>query len=289
MSHPAGIVGPVIETYVLPGEGVHPEGITEDPDGFTFYVSSAKQGTVFRGRLGEPSLEVWLPPGADGRDHALGMTVDPHGRLLVCGYTTGYLWAYDTVSGDLVARRKVPVDNSLLNDVCVAGDHIYVTDSSRSVLWRYALKDIGEPEEWIDLGVPGAYLNGIVALHDGATLLVADQGATESLWRIDIQTRDVARLDARVAADGMVVVGDKLYTCDNVEHPDGDVSFYVSEFEVDDAVRRISLVRRWPASKDDTPTTLAYLGGRLLVVNSQFIPGRQGRARTPFTVGTIQP
>jgi hypothetical protein len=117
---------------------------------------------------------------------------------------------------------------------------------------------------------------------------VADQGKTESLWRIDIETREVTRLDTRVAADGMAVVGDMLYTCDNVEQPDGDVCFYVSEFEMDDAVRQISLVRRWPASKDDTPTTLAHLGGRLLVVNSQFIPGREGRARTPFTVGTIQ-
>lgn len=277
----------MIETYVLPGEGVHPEGIAEDPDGFTFYVSSAKQGTVFRGRLGEPSLEVWQPPGADDRDHALGMTVDPYGRLLVCGYVTGYLWAYDTVTGDLAARWKVPVDKTLLNDVCVAGDHAYVTDSARPVLWRCALKETGEPEEWIDLLETGSYLNGIVALHGGSTLLVAAQG-TEVLWRIDIQTRETTRLETRVAADGMVVVDDKLYTCDNMELPGGEVAFYVSEFDLDDDARRVSLVRRWPASKDDTPTTLAHMGGRLLVVNSQFVAGREGRARTPFTIGTIQ-
>jgi len=287
MSYPTGIVGPVIETYVLPGEGVHPEGIAEDPDGFTFYVSSAKQGTIFRGRLGEPSLEVWQPPGVDGRDHALGMTVDPLGRLLVCGYVTGYLWAYDTVTGDLVARWKVPVDKALLNDVCVAGDHAYVTDSSRPVLWRYTLKEMGEPEEWADLRETGSYLNGIVALHGGSTLLVAAQG-TEVLWRIDIQTREATRLETRVAADGMVVVDDKLYTCDNIELPGGDVAYCVSEFELDDDARRVSLVRRWPASKDDTPTTLAHMAGRLLVVNSQFVAGREGRARTPFTIGTIR-
>jgi sugar lactone lactonase YvrE len=292
MSYRSGIVGRVIETYVLPGEDVHPEGITADPDGFTFYVSSAKQGTILRGRLGEERLEIWQQPGADGRDHALGMTVDPHGRLLVCGYHTGYLWAYDTVTGDLVARRKVPADRTLLNDVCVAGDHAYVTDSTRPVLWRYPLEkeDVGEPEEWIDLGEAEAdsYLNGIVALHGDATLLVAAQG-TEVLWRIDIETRQVHRLETRVAADGMVVVGDRLYTCDNVEQPDGEVAFYVSEFELDDDARHAHLVRRWPLSKDDTPTTLAHLGGRLLVVNSQFIPGREGRARAPFTVGVIQP
>jgi len=285
MSYLPGIVWPVIETYVLPGDDVHPEGITEDPDGFTFYVSSAKQGTIFRGRLGEPTLEVWQPPGADGRDHALGLTVDPHGRLLVCGHETGYLWAYDTVTGDLVARRKVPTDKTLLNDVCVAGDHAYVTDSARPVVWRCTAD--GELEEWIDLGEDGYYLNGIVALQGGATLLVAAQGA-EVLWRVDIATREATRLEARVAADGMVVVGDKLYTCDNVELPGDDVAFYVSEFAFDDDVRQVSLVRRWPLSKDDTPTTLAFLGGRLLVVNSQFIPGREGTAKAPFTVGTIR-
>lgn len=286
MSYPPGSVGPVIETYVVPGEGVHPEGITEDPDGFTFYVSSAHQGTIFRGRLGEPTLEMWLPPGADGRDHALGMTVDPRGRLWVCGYETGYLWAYDTTTGDLVSRQKVPSDKTLLNDVCVAGDHVYVTDSARPVLWRSTLD--GGLEEWIDLGEGGYYLNGIVALHGGATLLVAAQGA-EVLWRIETATSEATRLEGRVAADGMVVVGDKLYTCDNVELPNDDVAFYVSEFDLADDARHFSLVRRWPLSKDDTPTTLAYLGGRLLVVNSQFLPGREGRAKVPFTVGTIQP
>ena len=274
---------------MLPGEDVHPEGITEDPDGFTFYVSSAKQGTIFRGRLGEPSLEVWLRPGVDGRDHALGMTVDPHGRLLVCGYETGYLWAYDTVTGDLVARRKVPVDKALLNDVCVAGDHVYVTDSTRPVLWRYPLADIGEPEEWIDLELSGAYLNGIVALHDGATLIVADQGSTESLWRIDIQTREVIRLDARVAADGMVVVGDNLYTCDNLDLPGGDVAFYISEFELDDEASADFLGAPLARRPRTTPRPLWPTSpGASWWSTPSFSPGREGRAKTPFTVGTIR-
>jgi hypothetical protein len=208
----------------------------------------------------------------------------------VCGFTTGYMWAYDAVTGDLVARHRVPAEESLLNDVCVAGDFAYVTDSSRPVLWRYPLgvEKIGEPEEWIDLKEADSYLNGIVAVHDGATLLVAAQG-TEALWRIDIQARRAERLGVRVGADGMAVVGEHLYTCDNVDLPDGDAAFYVSEFKMDDDAREIHLVRRWPQSKEDTPTTLAYLDGRLLVVNSQFIPGRQGRARAPFTVKAIQP
>jgi sugar lactone lactonase YvrE len=281
----------VIETYILPGdELIHPEGITEDPDGVTFYVSSATLGTIFRGRLDSEQLEVWQEPGADGRDHALGMAVDPRGRLLVCGYHTGYLFVYDTTAGVLLSKHRVPAAECLLNDVCVAGDHAYVTDSTRPVIWRFRLRDaVGEAEEWINLGEAeaGSYLNGIVALHEGRTLLVAAQG-TERLWRIDIATRAATRLEQKVAADGMVVVGNTLYACDNVEEPDR-VRFYVSAFRIEPDARAVTLLRRWERSEEDTPTTLAYLGERLLVVDSQFVPGRNGTAKPPFTVKVIQP
>jgi sugar lactone lactonase YvrE len=48
----------VIDTYLLPGDGIFPEGITEDPDGRTFYVGSSGDGTIFRGRLDDPRTEV---------------------------------------------------------------------------------------------------------------------------------------------------------------------------------------------------------------------------------------
>ena len=36
----------MLTEYRLPGDAVFPEGITEDPDGVTFYVSSMQQGTI---------------------------------------------------------------------------------------------------------------------------------------------------------------------------------------------------------------------------------------------------
>ena len=62
----------MITEYVLPGDAVFPEGIAEDPNGVTFYVSSENGGAVFRGRTDAPELEAWLPAGADGRTQALG-------------------------------------------------------------------------------------------------------------------------------------------------------------------------------------------------------------------------
>lgn len=279
----------MIETYIVPGTDVHPEGITEDPDGVTFYVSGSKQGTIFRGRLGEPELEVWLEPGTDGREHALGMAVDPLGRLLICGYRTGKVFAYDIRTKEFKGSLPVRDEGALLNDVTVAGGHAYVTDSNRPVIWRIDLGEaLGVPGEWVEIKEKDAYLNGIVSIDAGAALLVAAQGA-ESLWRVDVATGAAERLDLRLAADGMVVVGDMLYTCDNVDLPDGDVQFYLSAFRIGAGGRSVELIDRRPLSKDDTPTTVAHLGGQLLIVNSQFIPGREGRAVTPFTVSAVAP
>ncbi|WP_018348310.1 SMP-30/gluconolactonase/LRE family protein [Longispora albida] len=282
----------MIDTYLLPGENVHPEGIAADPDGETFYVSSARQGTIFRGRIGQPELEVWQPGGADGRGNALGLTVTGDGRLIVCGSESGYVFWYDTASGELVARRQVPAAETLLNDVCVAGGYAYVTDSKRPVIWRFALggsdAEIGEAEEWLDLGEAELtpYLNGIVPALDDTVLLVAAQG-TEVLWRVDIASRSAEKLDGQVSADGLVLLGGKLYACDNAETADG-LEFYLSEFTLPADLRGFELARRWQRDTEQTPTTVAWLGGRMLLVNSQFVAGRNGTAAAPFTISAVE-
>lgn len=284
-------LGGVIDTYVVPGDGVFPEGITEDPDGRTFYVGSSADGTIFRGRLDEPELEVWQEGGRDGRTSVLGLTVDGRGRLLACGNETGYLFAYDTATGELVARRRVPAAESLLNDACVTGGHAYVTDSVGDVVWRLpAGAEVGEPEAWlrVDDPAPQLYLNGIVALPGGEALLVAAQGA-EDLRRVDLATREVHTLDHRIAADGMVLVGDLLYTLDNEGTSVEDIELFLSELRVRDGGRRVEPLRRWPRTTGDTPTTLAALGGRLLLVNSQFTGRHFGTAKPPFTVSAVTP
>lgn len=281
----------MLTDYLLPGDGVFPEGITEDPDGVRFYVSSYAQGTVFRGRLGEPETEVWLAPGADGRTKAAGMIVDPAGRLLVCGGDTGQLFGYDTTSGALLARHPVP-ERSLLNDVCVAGGYAYVTDSVRPVLWRVPLGDeIGPPEEWLTVPDPGElpYLNGIVALDGGATLLVAAQGSG-TLWRVDVAAAAAEQVDVGgvpVNGDGLVVVDDLVYVCDNIDRPDGGADYVLTALRPAPDRRSAALVGRWPQRHRDTPTTVAHLGDRLLLVHSQFAGQHDGTAAAPFVVRAI--
>jgi len=277
--------------YLVPGDAVFPEGITEDPDGRGFYVSSSADGTVYRGELGVPDLKVWQAAGSDGRERALGMAV-AEGLLLVCT-PGGVLYAYDLATGGLVAKRAVPSSPTLLNDVCVHDGHAWVTDSLRPVVWRFAVSSggVGEAEEFVDLTPqdPGnAYLNGIVPTLDGRALLVAAQGTGE-LWRFDLESRAASRMDlggAVVNGDGMVWAGDVLYVCDNTDEADGSVRYWLTALRV--VGDRASLAGRWEQSVDDTPTTAAYLGGRLLLVHSQFGARRLGRAAAPFTVGEIE-
>jgi len=288
----------VITDYVLPGEAVFPEGITEDPDGVTFYVSSENDGTIFRGHIDKPELEVWQPAGADGRTQALGMAVDGAGRLLVCGGETGHLFAYDIRTGARQARHTIPAEATLLNDVCVTGGYAYVTDSRRPVIWRLKLAgEVGEPEEWLDLTAFGAaagdlhYLNGIVATHDGTTLLVAAQG-TGVLWRVDVAARTASRVDlggVRVNGDGLCFVGNLLYVCDNTDEPDGSARFWLSALHPSADARAAALAGRWERPAEQTPTTLAYLDGRLYLVNSQFHARHAGTAAPPFTVSALTP
>jgi Cu-Zn family superoxide dismutase len=292
----------VIDTYILPHglPDVMPEGIADDRDGLTFYVSSARHGTVYRGRADRPELEIWQPAGADGRTQALGMTVDPRGRLLVCGWETGHVFAYDTGTGALSARVTVRAEVTGLNDVCVLDGYAYVTDSRRPVIWRLAVAGdvLGEPEEWIDLtafGAPAAqdcFLNGIVPAMDAGALLVADQ-AEEVLWRVDVAARTAVRVDLggeHVAADGMVWAdGGLLYACDNSEE-DGTIRMWLTALRIADDAHSGVVVGRWERPVADTPTTLAYLGGRLLLVNSQMFAERSGgRLAPPFTVSALLP
>ncbi|HZE40478.1 MAG TPA: hypothetical protein VE172_16880 [Stackebrandtia sp.] len=288
----------MIEQFVLPGDAVFPEGVTEDTDDAGFFVSSSRQGTIFRGRLDTGALAQWQPAGADGRTQALGMAVDERGRLIVCGFRTGLIFGYDIDSGDLVARHRVDGDPALLNDVCVLNGYAYVTDSERPVLWRLELGErIGPPEEWLDLTAHGAepevrhYLNGIVPTRDGTGLLVVGQGS-EELWRVDVAARSARRVDLggeHLAGDGMVWVDDVLYVCDNSQDPDGAVRFWLTAVRLSEGDTVGEVLGRWERPADDTPTTLAYRDGRLLVVNAQFDAERRGVAKPPFTVSVVTP
>ena len=116
--------------YDLPATGILLEGIGYDKQRETFYVSGVNDGgRIYRGRIGEEALEVWLPGGVDGRTTARGIDVDDAGRVFIAGGPSGRLWVISP-DGSTLASLATPA-GTFLNDVWVAPDGAaYFTDSN---------------------------------------------------------------------------------------------------------------------------------------------------------------
>lgn len=299
-----------VDIYTLPGSGVFPEGITADDE--TFYVTATGDGSVFRGTLGTPEVQIFLPGGADGRTGAAGIDVsdgdsddndaddndaDDQNRLVIAGGATGKVWVYDSVSGSLVGTftNGLGADATFLNDVVIAdnGD-VFVTDSRSPTLFRIPAEQVrdgakdGPLDAFVDFtGSPFAYgegfnANGIVEADDD--VLVLGQSSTGNLYRVDTRSKETTQVDlggeTLVNADGLELDDDTLYV---VRNRDG----LISRVDLSDDGRSGRVVGDITDGSFAYPTTVAATEGRLLVVNSQF-DKRGGDPVEPFTVSSIR-
>ena len=279
--------------YVLPGDAVFPEGITEGP-GTTFFVGSLGDGTIYRGDAATGEAGVFLPPDGDGRQAIAGLDIDRHGRLIACDIEGAQVFAYDLRTRRLVARRAIPVAGALPNDVVVVGDSAYLTDTGNPLIWRLPAgpDGIGEPEVAVDLSrwdvADPAYLNGIVAHPDGRLLLAASQGEGGVPWRVDLEDRTASPVDLGgydFNADGMLADGDVLYGVTNRGQTHEDAVFSVSVARLAADWRSGTILGELTDEAWDTPTTIAQADGQLLVVCSQLRARHTGAApRLPFEV-----
>jgi Cu-Zn family superoxide dismutase len=282
--------------YILPGDAVYPEGIAYQKSTGHFYVGSTTDGTIFRGHVGDPEAEVWLPGNQDGRTTATGLDVDTAGRLFVSGGGTGKVFIYDTSSGALLAALQAanPAGGpTFINDVTVtrSGD-AFATDSLRPVIYRIYQTAPGQwaVQNWLNLDgtaiqyVAGFNLNGILATPDGKYLIVV-QSNTGKLFRIGIPTRLVNQIDldgtALTAGDGLALRGNTLYVVRNSLGQIAVVQLAAryGRGEVVDVITDPSF---------RFPTTAAIAQDRLLVVNAQF--NRRGTPEgpeLPFTVSAV--
>lgn len=292
--------GAGVTRYVLPDTptnagAVFPEGVALRPNTQNFFVTSTTDGTIYRGTLGNPTTAVFLPGGADGRTTAVGLKADGAGRLFIAGGSTGRIFAYDADTGALLRAYSTPAGASFINDVALAGDYAYFTDSVRPVIFRVPrAADAGgstAAEAWLDVSTtipystaPGAFnLNGIAATPDGRYLIVV-QSYNGKLFRIGVADRSVVP----VQIDGSVVNGDGLLL-------DGQTLYVVRN--ADKIIVPISLAADFASGTIGTPfsdaslrypTTIAQTDGRLLVVNSQFNKRGPGLApELPFTVSSV--
>ncbi len=284
-------------TYALPGDQVFPEGITYDPTSNSFFVGSTSNGTIFRGNLSSGQVSVFSAAGLDGRTAAIGMKVDSKTRRLwVAGGGTGLIFVYNADTGMLIRKYATPqAEQTFLNDVALApnGD-AYITDSRRPVLFKIggAGAQPGELESWLDFtNSPVAFtsgataLNGIVVSQDGNYIVVV-HSAAQKLFSITVATKAIREVDLAgkpQGGDGMVLDGQLLYVLARTPESDAIVRIEMaadfSRGTIKDSFRDASFA---------FPTTIAKVGNRMLVVNSQFNARGAGQTpKLPFTVSDI--
>lgn len=282
-----------MRTFPVPGDNIFPEGITEGA-GTSFFVGSTGDGAIYRGDTATGIVEPFLPPDGDGRVSICGLDVDGYGRLIACDFGGAQLFAYELATRALAARRPLPSADALPNDVVVHGSFAYVTDSRRPVVWRLPVgPQVGDPSVAIDLArykpADPAYLNGIVCHPAQPLLLVASQGEGGTLWRADAASamaRPVHLGGYDFNADGMLLEEDVL--C-GVTHRGtvaaGDFRAMITAVRLAPDWKSGAVLGELTDERWSFPTTIARVGGELLVVCSQFHARRLNiLPDLPFTV-----
>jgi Cu-Zn family superoxide dismutase len=282
--------------YTLPGNPVWPEGIAVERGAGAFYVSATADGTIFRGTLDDPSADVFLPGGADGRTFATGLKTH-RGLLYVAGAATGFVWVYDLETKALVRRFSTGTGGFINDLVVLPNGDAYVTDSGRPVLFRIPAQSVAAGtgdtvplQPFLQLGPtvqygPGTNVNGIVASPNGRFLVVV-QTNTGLLFRIDLRTQAVTPVDlggtTLTAGDGLVLKGRTLYVVRNALGQ-------IAKVRLSDRFRSARVLSSVTDPTFRFPTTAALAHGRLLVVNSQF--DRRGAGlppELPYTVSSLR-
>jgi sugar lactone lactonase YvrE len=260
---------PFPESIPLP-TGYQPEGV--DTRGSIAYSGSLADGDVVTVDLhtGDVTPLVDNAP-TDGR-MAVGLAVDKS-LLLVAGGFTGMAFVYDATTGAEIAELQLtdPTGGTFINDVVVAGDSAWFTDSFQPQLYRVPLEGnaVGEPET-VPLSGPAAdfldgfNINGIEAM--GGELIVVNSTKGE-LYAVGIDgTSRVIDLggDLVTAGDGLLLIGANLYVVRNqLDQVDiVELSADLTSGEVIGSITSDDLF--------DVPTTVAKHGNRLVLVNARF-------------------
>ena len=120
-----------------------------------------------------------------------------------------------------------------------------------------------------------------MAHPDGSVLLVASQGEGGTLWRVDLAGRSAAPVDLggyEYNADGMLLDGDVLYGVTNRGDTIEEARFMISAARLAPGWHSGVILGELADPDWDCPTTIAKVGGKLLVVCSQV---RAMHAKTP--------
>ncbi|MCB0052788.1 MAG: DUF4440 domain-containing protein, partial [Caldilinea sp.] len=121
---------------VMLPNGFEPEGITIGRDA-TAYVGSVGSGAIYQVNLATGEGSIFVP--AQETQKVAGMAYDRRTDLLyVAGVGAGNGLVYDGLTGEQIADIQFTA-GGLVNDVALAADAVYFTDSYQPVVYRLPL------------------------------------------------------------------------------------------------------------------------------------------------------
>jgi DNA-binding beta-propeller fold protein YncE len=265
------------------GEHRSPVPIVWDAESQTFFVATVFDGTIYRGRIDEPSVQVFLE-GQPGRG-AGGIGISG-GRLLLADGMYGNVLIYDLQTRQRIGEFATGSGGSLHGlQVTEAGD-VWVTDAVRPVLWHLTPDQVaagsGTPAA-LPLGPEIPYVccpdnvQGVVALSE--TRLVVVKFADGTLYRIDLdpqapQGRTITPITGATVPLGsrMILDGKRLVVAD-------ENGLSVVELSDDASSGTVVTRLRDPSFRDTT--AVARVGDRYLVVNAAW------NLPPPYTISSV--
>jgi hypothetical protein len=272
---PVSIAQTFPDTIALP-DGFRPEGLAAGPRNM-LYSGSVATGAIYAAdaRTGQGKI---LVPAQSGRV-AIGLAYDKRtDYLYVAGGPTGSLFVYNAKTGANVQTVQLTTESAtFINDPVVTRTAIYLTDSSRPVLYKVSLSAGGNlpnpaTVQEIPLGgdfefIEGEFnANGIEETNNGKWLLVVNT-TTGLLYRVDPSSGQAAEIDldgdTLPNADGILLRGKTLYVVQNFINQVSTVRLNTKFLsgEIQDVITD---------SRFDIPTSIDHHGGNVYVVNARF-------------------
>jgi hypothetical protein len=219
-------------------------------------------------RTGEGKIVV---PEQTGRI-AVGLAFDSRSNnIFVAGGPGGAGYVYDADTGASLQAYQFVTDGlpTFVNDVDIARDAAYFTDSTRPVIYKVPLGPggtLGSSFEVIHLPM-GLSLNGIVATPNGKTLIGVQSGLGV-LVRVEGGVASVIDLAGYSVAmgDGLLLEGNTIYVMRNFAE-------IIAEIRLSPDLSSGVLQREITNSNFDVPTTIDRFGNTIYAVNARFSSG----------------
>ena len=200
----------------------------------------------------------------------------------MAGGATGQAYVYSIETKETVAVYQLAgAGTSFINDVTLTGDGAWFTNSQAGELYFVPVNRHGDPGDARTLVLKGPAgeleqgfnLNGIAAVRDGDTLIVAHT-VRGALYTVDPDTGSSALItltDHAGAAlgvpnvDGIIVRGDTLWAVQNVSNQ-------VSRIRLDRALSAGEVQEVITSPHFDVPTTAALFGDTLALATPSSRP-----------------